>query len=306
MVELFNLPGYNVDTSHFNHILHDKLVNIVEDKIANFVGAKYGVGINSATNALFLSILNKDVTINLPTMIPPVVCNAVVTSGNNISFNDNTEWVGDSYTFAKFDNYKIIDSAQKLEKNQFTNECNDDDLMIFSFYPTKPLGGVDGSIIVSNNKTKIDKIRSLAYNGMSQEKNSWDRVQEQPGYKFYLPAINASIINTNFEKYENKLYKLKVVKEFYNNELNLNNTSNHLYRIRVKNRNELIEAFNKNKISYGIHYYCQHKTVCFREDISLKNSEAESLETISIPFHEKLTYNEQEFIVNLIKENAKI
>jgi len=91
MVELFNLPGYNVDTSHFNHILHDKLVNIVEDKIANFVGAKYGVGINSATNALFLSILNKDVTINLPTMIPPVVCNAVVTSGNNISFNDNTE-----------------------------------------------------------------------------------------------------------------------------------------------------------------------------------------------------------------------
>ena len=82
MIELFNLPNYSVDTSYFNHILHDKVVNTVENKIANFVGAKYGVGVNSATNALFLSILNKGVTINLPTMIPPVVCNAIVTSGN--------------------------------------------------------------------------------------------------------------------------------------------------------------------------------------------------------------------------------
>ena len=59
MIELFNLPNYSVDTSYFNHILHDKVVNTVENKIANFVGAKYGVGVNSATNALFLSILNK-------------------------------------------------------------------------------------------------------------------------------------------------------------------------------------------------------------------------------------------------------
>lgn len=306
MIELFNLPNYSVDTSYFNHILHDKVVNTVENKIANFVGAKYGVGVNSATNALFLSILNKGVTINLPTMIPPVVCNAIVTSGNKISFNDNTEWVGDSYTFCEFDDYKIIDSAQKLEKNQFTNECNDNDLMIFSFYPTKPLGGVDGSIIVSNDKTKIDKIRSLAYNGMSQEKNSWDRVQEQPGYKFYLPAINASIINTNFEKYENKLYKLKVVKEYYNYKFNLNNTSNHLYRIKVKNRNKLIEVFNNNKISHGIHYNCQHKTACFSQDVSLKNSEVESEETISIPFHEELKLKDQKLIISLVENYVKI
>mgnify|MGYP006081219429 CR=1 FL=1 len=306
MVELFHIPHVEVNTNNFDHILHDSIVNEVEQKIANYVGAKYAVGINSATNALFLSILNKNKTISLPTMIPPVVCNAIITSGNSISFNDNIEWVGDSYIFAEFEDYKIIDSAQKLEKDQFINECKNNDLMIFSFYPTKPLGGVDGSIIVSNDKVKIDKLRSLANNGMSQENNSWDRKQDQPGYKFYLPAINAAVINSNLDKYEDKLSKLKIVRDFYNRELCLNNTSNHLYRINVKNRDKLIKLFNENDISYGIHYHCQHQTSCFKEKIILDKSEKESKETISIPFHEKLSMDNLHHIVSLVKENAKV
>ncbi len=306
MINLFHFNYHKINTGDFNHILHGNIVNTVEEKIANFVGAKYGVGINSATNALFLSILNKKKDITIPTMIPPVVCNAVVTSGNNLLFNDDTEWVGDSYVFAKFDNCKIVDSAQKLEKNQFKKECNDNDLMIFSFYPTKPLGGVDGSIIVSNDKDKIEYIRTLAYNGMSQEKNSWDRKQSLPGYKFYLPAINASIINENFKEYDDKLYKLKVVREYYNYKFNLNNSSDHLYRINVKNRNKLIELLKENKVSYGIHYNCQHKTKCFKQDIVLKNSEKESEKTISIPFHEELKLKDQKFIINLVEDYVKV
>ena len=306
MINLFHLNYHKINTGDFNHVLHGNIVNTVEEEIANFVGAKYGVGINSATNALLQSILNKKKDITIPTMIPPVVCNAVVTSGNNLSFNDNTEWVGDSYIFAKFDDYKIVDSAQKLEKDQFKKECNDKDLMIFSFYPTKPLGGVDGSIIVSNDKNKIEYIRTLAYNGMSQEKNSWDRKQSLPGYKFYLPSINANVIYSAFSQYESKLARLKNVKEYYNEQLNLNNTSNHLYRIRVKNRKELIQKFEDNNISYGIHYNCQHKTQCFKKNISLEKSEKESEETISIPFHEELKLKDQKLIINLVQDYVKV
>ncbi len=306
MINLFHLYHHKIDTGDFNHVLHGGIVTTVEEEIANYVGAKYGVGINSATNALFLSILNKRKDITIPTMIPPVVCNAVVTSGNNLSFNDNIEWVGDSYVFTEFDDYKIVDSAQKLEKDQFKKECNTNDLMIFSFYPTKPLGGVDGSIIVSNDKDKIEHIRTLAYNGMSQEKNSWDRKQSLPGYKFYLPAINASVIHSALSRYDNKLAKLKDIRDFYNDQLNLNNTSNHLYRIRVKNREELIKKFKENSISYGIHYNCQHKTECFSRNILLEKSEKESEETISIPFHEELKLKDRRLIVNLVEDYVKV
>ena len=51
-------------------------------------------------------------------MIPPVVLNAIITSGNKHNFSDNTDWVGDSYLLHDFGDYKVIDSAQKLEKNR--------------------------------------------------------------------------------------------------------------------------------------------------------------------------------------------
>ena len=44
----------------------------------------------------------------VPSMIPPVVCNAILTSGNKLDFNDDVVWVGDSYVLHQFDDYKII------------------------------------------------------------------------------------------------------------------------------------------------------------------------------------------------------
>jgi hypothetical protein len=100
-------------------------------------------------------MLNKNTIVNIPSMIPPVVCNAILTSGNKINFIDDINWIGDSYILHKFKDYKIIDSAQKVNQNQFIEEANDEDLMIFSFYPTKPIGSSDGGIIVSNDYNDI-------------------------------------------------------------------------------------------------------------------------------------------------------
>ena len=113
MIQLFKVSNHKIDTSKFSNLLHDNVVEEFEKTIADYVGAKYACSINSATNAIFLSLLNKNVMVDLPSMIPPVVANAIVTSGNTINFVDNTEWVGDSYILHEFDDYKIVDSAQK-------------------------------------------------------------------------------------------------------------------------------------------------------------------------------------------------
>ena len=119
MINLFNIPNHNIDTSDFNHYLHGDIVEEFESNFRDYVGAKYSCTVNSATNAIFLSLLGKDTTVNIPSMIPSVVCNAILTSGNKINFIDNTEWVGDSYILHQFEDYKIIDSAQKVSLNQF-------------------------------------------------------------------------------------------------------------------------------------------------------------------------------------------
>ena len=103
MIELFNINNHIIDTSEFSNLLHDDIVVEFEKKIADYVGAKYACSVNSATNAIYLSLLNKDVTVNLPSIIPPVVANAILTSGNYIEFIAIL-----LYTYITCSNYIVI------------------------------------------------------------------------------------------------------------------------------------------------------------------------------------------------------
>ena len=216
MIQLFNIPNYTINTNEFSHYLHGSIVEEFENNFLEYVGAKYACSVNSATNAIFLMLLNKNTTIDVPSMIPPVVLNAIITSGNKINFVDNTHWVGSSYILHQFEDYKIIDSAQRVDRNQFITDANDNDLMFFSFYPTKPVGSSDGGIIVSNDKSKIDYLRTLSFNGMSFAENNWDRKIILPGYKFYMNSIQSYIANKNLLKLDRKKEVLAEIKYIYN------------------------------------------------------------------------------------------
>ena len=97
MIQLFHIPNHKIDTSNFSHSLHDKSVEELEKKIADYVGAKYACAVNSATNAIFLIMRDKRqnsrsrMVVDLPSMIPPVVASAILTSGfhNEINFTDD-------------------------------------------------------------------------------------------------------------------------------------------------------------------------------------------------------------------------
>lgn len=301
MINLFNINEYNINTSEYSNLLHDKKVIQFEEKIADYVGAKYAVTFNSATSAIFLLLLNKNITVDVPSILPPVVVNAIVTSNNKYNFYDDVNWVGDSYVLHNFGDYKIVDSAQKLEKNQFKKECNPEDLMIFSFYPTKPIGSCDGGMIVSDDLNKILHLKEMALNGMSFSENNWDRKIKFPGYKMYMNSIQCDIALKNFELYESKLERLSYIREYYNKNLGLNNTSSHLYRINTNERDTLINNLKKHNIQTGIHYASLHNHEVYKiNDDLLPNSEIESLTTLSIPFHEKLTNNDIEKIIKII------
>ena len=307
MIKLFHIENYKIDTSKFSHFLHGDIVNDVEESITKYVGAKYGVAMNSATSAIFLSLLNKKVEVKIPSIIPPVVLNAILTSGNKIKFIDNVDWVGGSYTLHDFGDYKIIDSAQKLEKNQFKNEANPNDLMIFSFYPTKPIGGMDGGLVVSNDYNKIAWLREASFNGMSFAENNWEREIKFPGWKMYMNSAQAYVIKQNFMRLGHKETILEAIRVIYNSYFCRNNTSNHLYRINVPNRGEMIDSFKKNGIAYGIHYTAQHLNSVYtkRGTYNLSKSFLEAETTLSIPFHEKLQADEINKIVKEVKSNEK-
>ena len=249
MINLFHINDNIIDTSDFSHLLHDDVVIEFEKKIADYVGAKYACSINSATNAIFLSLLNKNVTVKLPSMIPPVVANAIITSGNKIEFIDDVEWVGHSYILHRFDDYKIIDSAQRLERNQFQRECNPEDIMIFSFYPTKPLGGSDGGMIVTDDYEKYKWFKEAVLNGMTYANNNWERTISFPGYKMYMNSIQAKILLNNFKFFHKKMRVLNNLVDIYNRELGYENSSKHLYRVEVLDNKKFIQAMKDEKLT---------------------------------------------------------
>jgi dTDP-4-amino-4,6-dideoxygalactose transaminase len=302
MINLFHINNHQIDTKDFSNLLHDETVVDFENIISEYVGAKYAVSLNSATSAIFLCLLNKHTIIKIPSIIPPVVPNAILTSHNQIKFYDNTEWVGDSYVLHDFGPYKIIDSAQKLEHNQFAKECNDQDLMIFSFYPTKPIGSCDGGMIVSNDINKINHLKEQSLNGMSYAKNNWDRVIKFPGYKMYMNSVQAALALNNFRNYSIKLEKLDAIRSFYNHKLHLVNKSNHLYTIRVHDNKKFVDFMRHKGIICGIHYNSLHNHAVYKQSVHLPLSEDMSKTTVSIPFHEQLTKDELNYIVKSINE----
>ena len=304
MIQLFNINTHKIDTSEFSNLLHDDIVVEFEKKIADYVGSKYACSINSATNAIFLSLLNKNVIVDLPSMIPPVVANAIITSGNKINFIDDVDWVGNSYILHQFDDYKVVDSAQKLEKNQFQRECNPQDLMIFSFYPTKPLSGLDGGMVVTDDYEKYKWFKEAVLNGTSHANNNWERRISFIGYKMYMNSVQAQVCLNNFKTFEEKMLSLQKLVNIYNRELGYNNLSLHLYRIEVIDNKQFINQMRKNNIVCGIHYSALHLNPVYNNDKGFDCSKSEKLEksVVSLPMNENLSDEEVNFVIKKARE----
>lgn len=294
MIKLFHIENYTINTGDYLNVLHDGIVQEFEHKFAEYVGAKYACGINSATNALFLAFLNQNRTIEVPSMIPPVVCNAILTSGNKVKFVDNTEWVGREYWLGG-----LLDSAQNVEKDIYRKNCVNE-LAVFSFYPTKPVGSIDGGMVVSNDKDKIDWFRIASMNGMEFARSNWDRRNIFPGYKFYMTSVQADIAMRNLEKLSSKNDVLAEIRQTYNKAFGYNNSSNHLYRILVSENTEFIKDMSGKFIQCGIHYKALSVDPVYSSGDSCPKSELEATQTVSIPFHENLTKTQVQYIIDTI------
>ena len=173
----------------------------------------------------------------------------------------------------------------------------------FSFFPSKNLGAFgDGGAIVTNNQELYEIARKISNHGQLDEKHKHFMI----GRNSRLDSIQASVLKVKLKYLDEWNQKRQQAASSYTSRLKENieiilplaeqhkKHVYHLFVIRCKHREKLIELLDEKSILWGIHYpkplpfldpyrYKKHKYEDFAEASRI------TTEIISIPIYPEIT-----------------
>ena len=166
------------------------VVDEFEKAVAKYAGAKYGVSVNSCTNAIMLSLVYKENythlisrTVYLPKYTYVGVPYAVINAGYKIEWTDE-KWTG-IYTIAPYD---VIDSARRFTKDMYVK----DSLYCLSFHETKHLAIGDGGMILTDDKKAYDILRQMRFDGRTPGLSVFDDDFTLPAFHCHMKPFIAT------------------------------------------------------------------------------------------------------------------
>jgi len=177
----------------------------------------------------------------------------------------------------------------------------------FSFFPTKNLPALgDGGGLWLPHKTLKEKAESIRQYGWNQRRI----VRASDGMNSRLDEIQAVVLRIRLQDLQKDIIKRRNIASLYDKKLSKKfkiihqaphqQSSYHLYIVRVKNRAKLISYMKKRDIFMGIHYYPSNHMngILKNQDPNLKVTEKVSREVISLPIFPELSKAKQ---IDIIK-----
>lgn len=192
------------------------------------------------------------------------------------------------------------------------------DVGCFSFFPSKNLGAYgDAGMVVTNNEEVAGKIKMLRVHG---SKNKYFHLLQ--GCNSRLDEIQAGISRVKLRYLNGWNEKRKELAGIYNELFQKNNLADkiiiprqvaqtnhvfHLYVVRVKERDRLLDFLKSKKIFAGIHYPLPlHLQEVYKEMGQglgdFPNAELAAKEVISLPLYPELSKDEISCVISCIKE----
>jgi len=165
-----------------------RIVQMFEEEMAIYTGAKYAVAVSSCTDALLMAcayekVKGKEVTIPKKTYIS--VPQSIVHAGGKPVFEDR-DWKG----VYKLEPFPIYDSAKRLTSNMYIPKTH----MCLSFHLKKQLCIGKVGMIITDKKEAYDWFIKARYEGRSFEDGM--SYQEDPidimGWNMYMSPEQAA------------------------------------------------------------------------------------------------------------------
>lgn len=188
------------------------------------------------------------------------------------------------------------------------------DAGIFSFFPSKPLGGIgDGGAVVSKDPGLLKNIRMFCDHGRQSK-----FLHEFEGCNSRLDTINAAMLTVALPHMDEWNRKRSEIAGFYEKRLAglaeielpvvIDGASPvwHVYAVRVPNRETFQQYLKKHGISTGIHYpYALNLLPAYarlgKGPGSYPHAEYHCAHTVSLPMHPMMTEQEVIYIGRTIR-----
>ena len=330
-------------------------VNIFEDRIKNYTGAKYAIGVANGSDALLicseiLEYRNAEILTPVFTFFASASC--IARLGGKPVFVDvdedtfcmdmhdaenritkNTKGIIPVHLFlqtadmtecmklAKKNNLSVLEDAaeafgmQTQYNGSLYNAGTIGDFGVYSFFPTKTLGGYgDGGMILTNNEDYYKIAKSFRSHGASKKYH-----HDYIGYNSRLDTLQAAILNIKLSHIENAIKQRAFITSKYREFLkdisgiklpiikNENKEINYVFCIQADKRDDLENFLKSKEIGTSVYYPVPlHLQKCFQylnyKEGDFPVAERLSGNVLALPVFPELTEDEVYYICEKIKE----
>lgn len=217
----------------------------------------------------------------------------------------------------KFDGLIIEDAAHAM----YTPGVGKGDIVVYSFQAVKTLPIFDGGMITTNDETIYKKLRTLTWLGI--EKSTYDRavgtkytwdydITQSEGIKAYMTDIQAVIGLGQLRRLEETNTRRREIQAKYNKafegyewfEAPQYSHTVQYYTPKWKDRDWLSAFLSEKGIHTSVHFKPISEFTYWKKAKKnlLPNTDAIWLDLLSLPVHNALTDEEQDYIIKSVKE----
>jgi perosamine synthetase len=222
------------------------------------------------------------------------------------------------YYLAKKHNIKVIeDAAHACGANYDGRNIGQFGLTCFSFHAVKNLPTGDGGMITTNDPDEYRKIRSLTWMGIdrttydrSKTPYKWEYDVTELGHKYHSNDIAACLGSQGLEElamwnghrhglarvYRHNLPDVECLQYTPNS-----NSANHLFVIKVDNRDEVHDKLLAAGVETGVHYTPNNHYPMYA-DTDLPVAEAAYKRILSLPMHVRMGAIDAQYVCDALKE----
>ncbi|TGD80833.1 UDP-4-amino-4,6-dideoxy-N-acetyl-beta-L-altrosamine transaminase [Hymenobacter wooponensis] len=198
------------------------------------------------------------------------------------------------------------------------------DLAIFSFHPVKHIATGEGGMITTNNAALYEHLLRLRTHGITKDPaqlerpsdGGWYMEMQELGYNYRMPDMLCALGISQLRRAESGLARRRDLAARYDAAFaqmpevqpleGAPGHAYHLYVIQVANRKGLYDFLREKQIFAQVHYIPVH-TMPYYEQLGWKPgdfplAEAYYAHCLSIPLFPSLTDEEQQYVIDCIRE----